>query len=768
MLQLRRKIAKHYRTRTLAKVSVRFLLNKLISLTPQINTNISIQYVLKMATQHNFKINKIIVQYYFLIFREYLSESVFKKTNTDHPEKRKKILYYSPFPSHPGNHGNQSTIQKFGAALRAQGFHVDFVVLKSNLFDENDLKNMNEFWDSVHVIDNHNIEMCDTKVAPFDSWYGFGLGEEIGLHVRQRRSNIIICSYVFHSKILDYVPTTVRKIIDTHDKMANRHELLSSLGTKVEFFSCSESDEAQYLRRADIVFARNQLEADYFNRITGLGHSILVPHFEIPKFKSPLSPKSNKIGILASENSINYKIVSDFIKICADFFGPADWPFQLLIGGNVYKLFQQYNSEDILTSNKSVIFLKYIDDIKAFYQQVDLIIIPVSVGTGINVKTVEALSYGMPLLSTKIGIKGIDSDEPQYNYETINEMISAITGVIANDEEIHRLSAIAQSTYQQFYNKSLNTFIQAIEYSPVRCMNTLKISEDFIRSRLESFRVNDDRSMVVPNSLVEYLSLDGEGAETFIETHINRKIIHEPEFKIFQQINSESELILDIGANWGYSVASLWAMRPNNTIVSFEPIEYYKKVLGKIKEMYNNKYYFFMIRLGDQEHTARFMVPVINNTIISALATEKRNLDNDAMRDLAKNIINHTKKWIEWKTFYDVSIYEFNAPVKTLDQVIMENPKIFADAKIGGIKIDVERAEDAVLYGARKTLADNRPLIMLEGGNRNQKLHAYMLEIGYIFAEQHDGKLRIIKNTGSQINGFYVHVDQSHSLKNVE
>ena len=44
------------------------------------------------------------------------------------------ILYFSPFPSHPDNHGNQATIQKFGRRFQSLGHKVHFALLKHCMF----------------------------------------------------------------------------------------------------------------------------------------------------------------------------------------------------------------------------------------------------------------------------------------------------------------------------------------------------------------------------------------------------------------------------------------------------------------------------------------------------------------------------------------------------------------------------------------------------------------------------------------------------------
>ena len=503
MLKLRRKIAKHYRTRTLAKVSVRFLLNKLTYCMPNVNKNNYIKYLLQLTSRQNFTINKIIMQYYFLIFREYLSELVFKKTNTNHPEKKQKILYYSPYPSHPGNHGNQSTIQKFGKILRSKGFHVDFVVLESDLFNENDLKEMQFHWDSVTVIKNYNWHIDDKMSTSYDKWYQYGMGEQIGILSRKFKSNTIICSYIFHSKILEYVSKNTKKIIDTHDKMANRHLMLKGKGIEAEFFSCSEHDEAQYLQRADIVFARNQKESDYFNQILKSSISLVVPHFEEPTFKLIHSKKLSKIGIVSSNNNINLCMIIDLLEACRNNFGDTQWPVKLIIAGDIKKSLVE---NKYLTSwsnyHNCIELLGFVKNIAEFYSDVDLIVCPVTVGTGINVKTVEAFAYGMPLLSTTNGNKGIESKEKRHNFQSVNILVETLSTIIENENEINRLALEARNVYEKFYLDSLETLLRGVGAADKMSAKLIATNGEILLDQ----RVNNSQNRNISSFMELYVS----------------------------------------------------------------------------------------------------------------------------------------------------------------------------------------------------------------------------------------------------------------------
>ena len=82
---------------------------------------------------------------------------------------------------------------------------------------------------------------------------------------------------------------------------------------KTEFFSCSPEDEGRYLRRADIVIARREEEARYFNEVSGQDSAIVIPHVEPPHFLQRSFEGVHAVGLVASANRINLDLVTDFL-----------------------------------------------------------------------------------------------------------------------------------------------------------------------------------------------------------------------------------------------------------------------------------------------------------------------------------------------------------------------------------------------------------------------------------------------------------------------
>src|SRR5262249_14234006 len=232
---------------------------------------------------------------------------------------RLNILYFSPFPSHPSNHGNQATIGQFARRFQSFGHKVHFALLQSHMYTRHDAEAMFEAWDTLDILPNSHPLFADGSAIPFDGWYEDGLGEHIRVLCARYDIDVVFCSYVFQSKLLEFVPLHVLKVIDTHDKMGDRYEMLRSNGQPLEFFSCTLQEEGAYLRRADVVVARRDEEAHYFDSVTGRKTATVIPYFEDSHYLDKAFNDRRwrwrrHVGIVASANRINLTCVRECLQ----------------------------------------------------------------------------------------------------------------------------------------------------------------------------------------------------------------------------------------------------------------------------------------------------------------------------------------------------------------------------------------------------------------------------------------------------------------------
>ncbi len=68
------------------------------------------------------------------------------------------------------------------------------------------------------------------------------------------------------------------------------------------------------------------------------------------------------------------------------------------------------------TREKNVRFAGFVPDAGDFLRSARVVVIPTTIGSGIQIKTIETIGLGVPLVATKIALRGID-DKPDYVVE---------------------------------------------------------------------------------------------------------------------------------------------------------------------------------------------------------------------------------------------------------------------------------------------------------------------------------------------------------------
>ncbi|MEI7989348.1 MAG: glycosyltransferase [Chloroflexota bacterium] len=367
------------------------------------------------------------------------------------------VLYFSPFPSHPASHGNRAIINQLARHFQSMGHTVHFVLLQSNEYAEVDLKEMRATWDTLDVIPYTNPMWANGGPIPFDGWYEEGIGERIRCLCSQYDIDMVFCSYVFQSKLLEFVPSYILKVIDTHDKMGDRYDMLRKNGQPLEFFSCTPEEEGAYLRRADVVVALREEEASYFDSVTGKRTAVVLSHAEAPRFIDKDFINVRHVGLVASANSINLAMVRECLAAIERHLQSTDCPFKVHVVGQVREMVGRLSTKESEVFHKPWVHMHgFVQDIGEFYADMDLLLSPVTMGTGINVKTVQAMAYGMPLLTTECGVKGIETGDPMHMHTNLDALAASLFAMVEHANDLRRLAALSRDRYVRFYDENVD------------------------------------------------------------------------------------------------------------------------------------------------------------------------------------------------------------------------------------------------------------------------------------------------------------------------
>lgn len=248
----------------------------------------------------------------------------------------------------------------------------------------------------------------------------------------------------------------------------------------------------------------------------------------------------------------------------------------------------------------------------------------------------------------------------------------------------------------------------------------------------------------------------------YIESMFYHPEIHDEDFIIFGAFKESNNLILDVGANWGFSVRSMRSVGALCKIVSFEPVHYYERCLQRIFDLNLGYYDYHMVGLGESESTIKLVAPVINRIPVFGLAT---GVEAPEIEVFVKNIHNHIQKYLPILKDIYVQLLELEIQIDTLDNQIKKDLCRFDWNDIAAIKLDIEGMEFPALKGGVNTLKKYKPLIMLEGGNRPEGVSEFMKELDYRYAERQENMLVFKEGSGVAVNGFFIHSDKIESYR---
>ena len=101
--------------------------------------------------------------------------------------------------------------------------------------------------------------------------------------------------------------------------------------------------------------------------------------------------------------------------------------------------------------------LGYVDNLDEFYESVDAILMPMENGSGTCIKTLEALSHSMPVISTPQGLRGISKEHwtvmngilPFATVDELLRIISELPGCLHDDELMSNSRKLIENEYSQ-------------------------------------------------------------------------------------------------------------------------------------------------------------------------------------------------------------------------------------------------------------------------------------------------------------------------------
>lgn len=250
-----------------------------------------------------------------------------------------------------------------------------------------------------------------------------------------------------------------------------------------------------------------------------------------------------------------------------------------------------------------------------------------------------------------------------------------------------------------------------------------------------------------PGDFIALEDVRYDASDDWVDGMMATQTLHDEDYIVFSCFRDPNTRVLDVGANRGYSVASMRAAGCLAHITSFEVSEAFRSSLQRVRDIEGDRYSFHVTGVGATPGSIEFFIPVVNGTTLSALTTG--NPSGLHVESVVKNIVDYAMSYIGSPP-YEVRICRMPALIDRLDNLVGPGSRIVA------AKFDVEGLEYEALSGAVEILRRDKPLLMIEGGNFNLDVRAFLKGLGYVLAQREGAMLSQPVQPPARPNAFYV------------
>lgn len=358
------------------------------------------------------------------------------------------ILIVSKCPTHPTTAGNRQWILAQAETLRRMGNEVHFLYIEerglrtpSRPYDD-DLRETSKYWGQnfhlfkvskarkllFNIIMQYRKRFCHHHYK-VDDQYPYGVEKMVNKLDEQYHFDICIINYYYLSRLFNYIKIP-KKAIATHDLIAYKDIKIG------EPTMCITADtEAKAMQRCPHIFALQTVEADYFQ--------MLSPKSKVYNFFGEFSytPQpvigNHDMVFLSGGNIFNQNGLRWFIKETLPVIRKRFADARLIVGGSICKAMPRLGEVD------GVVSQGYIDDQADFYAQADVCINPCYQGTGLKIKTFEAVSYDKVTMVHPHSMEGIYDKEhaPLFASDKPGDWVRFLETVWDNPTKINEIKA---------------------------------------------------------------------------------------------------------------------------------------------------------------------------------------------------------------------------------------------------------------------------------------------------------------------------------------
>ena len=293
-----------------------------------------------------------------------------------------------------------------------------------------------------------NSGLLSQQKSPLPDFSFVSLRNSLHKILNENKYDLFLMGYVHWAHLVDEVKSTPTAImvedcisVNIKERTANQSDfdLVSSL-----------NDEIERVNKFDTAIYISDTERDMFTKKGATNKSFCIPHAvktnSIVHSQEDFEGRNYDLVFVGSDNPFNIEAVNWFL---ANVWSMLGQQVTLAVAGDVC------NSVDSskIDGKSRVHLLGRVDDLSDLYRNSKVAICPMLHGTGLKIKIIEALSYGLPVISLPSGLTGLKvANQATIRVETPVEFANAVISLTSRYDEWLKVSRDAVSMIEQNYS----------------------------------------------------------------------------------------------------------------------------------------------------------------------------------------------------------------------------------------------------------------------------------------------------------------------------
>ena len=362
------------------------------------------------------------------------------------------VLFIAPLPTHPPIQGSRQRALDVCRAFQQHGARVTVLVWEGELFDAAAIEAMQVAWDDVVVVRRDPAYRQRRSHAPFyalDDWYDPTLTAVVADLARVRRFDVCMTTYVWMSAALDALPESCVRVIDTQDVFGGRAAQFYLRGQAPVWYYTTPSEEGRGLDRADLVIAIQQSEADLL-QARSRARVMTVGFLGEPRRLPARAADGTLVaGFIGSGNPFN--VASALTMVKAVNAAPLPAHVRLVAAGPICDVLRR-------APGNPFELMGVVAEVESFYAAIDIALNPMQGGTGLKIKTVEALAFGRAMIGTGTAFEGVATREPRHRCADVAAVMAALRDCATDPEATARLLEASHATFDAYRDQQTRAF----------------------------------------------------------------------------------------------------------------------------------------------------------------------------------------------------------------------------------------------------------------------------------------------------------------------